>query len=290
MSTAAEIQSLQKKLNRYLEETIKQLPAVAKNVMPRIDGIDRKLMAVRGYLIEMKRGGPQGLMAKWVLTPKEADDRLKQIGKSMRDELKAIKTQFEKDNKGFTLGHGSEYRNLDSQIKNWNDPRNVSVKTKSGTLKDQALKELSRVQESVEPGVACNPPGVLQSRSSTPAWPVFPGTLCQTVPVKVRHPVYNDSPTAADIKRFNDFLGGYQFDEEPSVATPGLSYHGRCAAIDFTITGPGVSLGAESTKIKMEWDGKGWTAKLKDAISKAGPHFDGPLPNPYEPWHYNYEP
>jgi len=88
-------------------------------------------------------------------------------------------------------------------------------------------------------------------------------------------------------ERFRKFITKKNLVGSPTSATPGLSRHGQSRAIDFYIKGPGVKLGAGNSK---GWDKGGWTKLLKEAVLKSSKKFKGPLPRPYEPWHYNYYP
>jgi hypothetical protein len=76
-----------------------------------------------------------------------------------------------------------------------------------------------------------------------------------------------------------------------ALAAPGLSAHGQGRAFDFQIEHRGqVVAGTEVASARQRWDAAGWTQKLHQAMSTAGPHFTGPLAAPYEPWHYAYTP
>src|SRR5665213_305483 len=80
-------------------------------------------------------------------------------------------------------------------------------------------------------------------------------------------------------------------DVAAALAAPGLSAHGQGRAFDFQIEHSGrVVAGTEAAAARQRWDGPGWTQKLHQAMSTAGPHFTGPLASPYEPWHYAYNP
>jgi hypothetical protein len=87
------------------------------------------------------------------------------------------------------------------------------------------------------------------------------------------------------------FLKGWVPNRAPMLAAPGLSKHGRARAFDFQIKrGEKIVAGTESSQSISAWDHKGWTRKLRDAVSAAGDKLSGPLQMPYEPWHYEYEP
>lgn len=90
---------------------------------------------------------------------------------------------------------------------------------------------------------------------------------------------------------FQDFLNAWETPTAPTVAVPGLSQHGQLRAFDFRIyRRRRLIAGATAATIERAWDSSGWTAKLKAAITLASNRFDGPLQNPYEPWHYTYIP
>ncbi len=76
------------------------------------------------------------------------------------------------------------------------------------------------------------------------------------------------------------------------LAAPGLTRHGRAHAIDFQISREDGTLHAraDSDRIETVWRAEGWDAALAGSVAAAGPSFTGPLTNPNEPWHYDYEP
>ena len=90
---------------------------------------------------------------------------------------------------------------------------------------------------------------------------------------------------------FGDFLAAWETPVAPTVAVPGLSQHGQLRAFEFrNYRGRRLISGATAATIERAWDSSGWTAKLNAAITLASSRFVGPLPNPYEPWHYTYIP
>jgi hypothetical protein len=73
---------------------------------------------------------------------------------------------------------------------------------------------------------------------------------------------------------------------------PGLSLHGRGRAYDFQIldeAGRTVADTSTST-VAAVWEDHGWAEKLSQAVHSASNKFTGPLENPNEPWHYEYQP
>ncbi len=94
-----------------------------------------------------------------------------------------------------------------------------------------------------------------------------------------------------DLARFLAFLHAFEPKRHPTVAVPGLSQHGQLRAFDFRVSRGGrVIAGASTSSIRTAWDNAGWTAKLCEAILAVSPKFEGPLLQPYEPWHYEYRP
>ena len=86
-------------------------------------------------------------------------------------------------------------------------------------------------------------------------------------------------------------LKQWQPDVDVALAAPGLSPHGQGRAFDFQVERDGqIIAGADLASAIQQWDAAGWTEKLHSAVSKAGPHFTGPLESPREPWHYSYDP
>lgn len=92
-------------------------------------------------------------------------------------------------------------------------------------------------------------------------------------------------------KAFWRWLRGFSPSARARLAAPGLSRHGRARAIDFQIKKDGKIFAGTSLKAVVEiWRAQKWEEKLKASVEAAGPSFRGPLKNPPEPWHYDYEP
>lgn len=87
-----------------------------------------------------------------------------------------------------------------------------------------------------------------------------------------------------------DFLREWSPPRAAPLAAPGLSKHGQGHAFDFQVKrGDRLVVGTDTGTTK-KWDQAGWTQKLRDAVSAGSTKFIGPLPAPYEPWHYEYQP
>ncbi len=103
---------------------------------------------------------------------------------------------------------------------------------------------------------------------------------------------YAAEPDEASVKRFRDFLNVWRPSRRTTVVAPGLSLHGRGRAYDFQIldeAGRTVADTSTST-VAAVWEDHGWAEKLSQAVHAASNKFTGPLENPNEPWHYEYQP
>ena len=98
-------------------------------------------------------------------------------------------------------------------------------------------------------------------------------------------------PDSASLAAFRAFLQGYELVNTPTVAVPGFSEHGQLRAFDFKVMRGGrIVAGTQTSTIPLRWDGPGSSKKLRDAVAQASSKFRGPLEDPYEPWHYSYDP
>lgn len=105
--------------------------------------------------------------------------------------------------------------------------------------------------------------------------------------------LFGESIDSNAINTFLQFLRSYEFEDGkvPTVAIPGLSKHGQLRAFDFKVMkGRRMIAGAHSATIQSAWESPGWTEKLHQAVRSVSDRFDGPLADPYEPWHYDYWP
>jgi hypothetical protein len=102
---------------------------------------------------------------------------------------------------------------------------------------------------------------------------------------------YADEIDDRAVRKFREFLRSYQFSkhDEPSVAVPGTSDHGRAQAIDFVIYRGGKEIAGPSTaQIKPIWTGQGYGEKLNQAVRGSANLFKRDhLQVPFEPWHYD---
>lgn len=92
-------------------------------------------------------------------------------------------------------------------------------------------------------------------------------------------------------KAFWRWLKRFRPSQRARLAAPGLSRHGRARAIDFQLKKDGrIFAGTSVQAVREVWRAEKWDEKLKASIEAAGPSFSGPLKNPDEPWHYDYDP
>lgn len=99
---------------------------------------------------------------------------------------------------------------------------------------------------------------------------------------------YAETPSAADVQRFERFLRGATTSVTPTLAVPGLSPHGQSRAFDFQVMRGSQLIAGPSGA--GSWDSEGWTEKVRASVERAGTKFTGPLASPREPWHYDYRP
>jgi len=100
--------------------SVGQDPRVA-SALARIEGDDRRLLALRGYL----RAGP-GLAQRWSWTA----EQIAAFGSSIENqaiqaEIAKVRQAFVAANPGFDLWVNPEVRSLDVQLKNWNTNQSV---------------------------------------------------------------------------------------------------------------------------------------------------------------------
>jgi len=295
-------------LKRFVEALTKQLPPEPRSAMLRIQGIERRLLALQSYLRVLARGGPAGLRARWAWTLDQFNSfaRSAATGQAMRDEVANVIRYFNAHNPNHSLSRVPLHRPLEAQIDLWN--QNDSAWRIGELLTRLAVNELSRTQT-----VGVTPP-YLQ--------PQLPPSACQSVSlpkVPVQQPVYpavyrretppylqphqsrpylqqsvipphidipiKGTPDQASLDGFKRFLINQRLVENPTNATPGLSRHGQARAVDFVVSGA-TNL---TTGNPGRWRETGFAERLADAVRAEGPNLQGPLRDPDEPWHYNYE-
>jgi hypothetical protein len=94
-----------------------------------------------------------------------------------------------------------------------------------------------------------------------------------------------------DATRFARFVAAHIPRPSPTLAAPGLSRHGQMYAVDFHVRdATAVVADTDAASIARVWEGQGWERRVRAAVSASGAAFAGPLQNPHEPWHYDYQP
>jgi hypothetical protein len=124
-------------IDDYLLAVAHDLPPVAREVLPRIDGKPRQLLAVRGYL-----RADQHLNSRWSWSADEI--RAYESSQEYRDllaEIAAVRARFEAANPGYSLYANTTARSLDLQLQRWNS--NAPVGVIAERLQQAAVRELS---------------------------------------------------------------------------------------------------------------------------------------------------
>ena len=98
-------------------------------------------------------------------------------------------------------------------------------------------------------------------------------------------------PAGITPQAFARFVMDHQPQPLPTLAAPGLSRHGQMYAVDFHVSrGEAMVADTDSATIASVWVAQGWEQKLRSAVVASGSPFTGPLREPHEPWHYEYDP
>jgi hypothetical protein len=151
--------------------------------------------------------------------------------------------------------------------------------------------------------------------AANPGYTLFVNPVIRSLDVQIEHWNHNDSVTRAaegmlvvvstavaatpfpkpgtpaGKAAFQRLLVGHEPQPKPTLAAPGLSLHGRMQAVDFQVkAGERVVAGPEVASIDEAWGASGWKRKLQAAVESADVGFSGPLLDPYEPWHYDFQP
>jgi hypothetical protein len=102
-----------------------------------------------------------------------------------------------------------------------------------------------------------------------------------------------DAPGSAGMAppEFARFVMEHKPRPSPTLAAPGLSRHGQMYAVDFHVRKEGEDVAStDSGAIAQVWVAQGWEQRLRAAVVASGAPFVGPLQDPHEPWHYDYDP
>ena len=243
-------------LRSYANElALRFLPRV-RTALGRIGSFERRLLAMKYYL----NRSDSVILAKWAWDTEEiaAFRRSAEYGIA-RAELRLVERSFEQRNPGYDLDVRMEIRTLGEQIGKWNSVRSIGLAARQ--LYDTCLAYFRlavAVTDSMQPEVL----------------------------FQLGDTVVNDD----GLQRFIAYLRAFEPRVQPTVAVPGLSQHGRLRAFDFRIHRRGSLVAGTSTaSIPARWDAAGWTARLQEAICLVSDRFEGPLTEPYEPWHYEFK-
>jgi hypothetical protein len=150
---------------------------------------------------------------------------------------------------------------------------------------------------------------------ANPGYTLFVNPVIRSLDVQIEHWNHNDSVTRAaegmlgDVSAavaaakfpkagtpvgkaaFQRLLAGHEPQPKPTIAAPGLSLHGRMQAVDFQVkAGERIVAGPEVASIDESWEATRWKLNLQAAVESADVGFRGPLQDPYEPWHYDFQP
>jgi hypothetical protein len=89
---------------------------------------------------------------------------------------------------------------------------------------------------------------------------------------------------------FARFVMDHKLQPSPTLAAPGLSRHGQMYAVDFHVRrGESIVADTDSATISSVWVAQGWEQSLHAAVVASGSPLTGPLREPHEPWHYDFD-
>ena len=260
------------KIKAYIEEIVNDQKKEVRDALALISDENRHLLALRGYVRH-----PSRIDSRWPWTSDE-EETFKDSNKwtTMKADITAIKNEFKKNNKGYSLITNQKSRSLTTQLDKWNNrqKRGGKIVLSFGKrLWKAAETELNRKNSKVIGGK------------------------------RQESEIYPEKPTTDSTEDFRKWLSSTPHElnlahkvegkrrTTPSLATPGLSAHGRLKAIDFTVMkGDERIASSDSGSVSIAtWTGDpNWKKQLKSAITNVSTNWDGPLKSPNEPWHYYY--
>jgi hypothetical protein len=125
------------KLERYMEGVAAALDPRARGALTKLEGMGRRLLALRGYL---RSEGALG--AKWSWTAEE----IKRFEGSAEyrgalSEVEKVRRKFAELNPGYELYVNTQVRTLEKQIRLWNETSSVQVA--ADQLRSMAQQELA---------------------------------------------------------------------------------------------------------------------------------------------------
>ncbi|HEY6641617.1 hypothetical protein [Povalibacter sp.] len=108
-------------LRQQVETLTRTQNEVVAAAVDRIQGTDRRLLALRSYV-----RSAASLTDRWSWSQAQIDSyRESDEYRDLLAEIDKVRLQFETDNPGFTLYANSEVRSLDVQVQRWNENQGV---------------------------------------------------------------------------------------------------------------------------------------------------------------------
>lgn len=109
-------------LESYVAAIASQLDARAREVLARLEGSGRQLLAVRSYLLRADR-----IAGHWSWTQTQIEAYEGSCAQQHLDaEIDRVRQSFEECNPGFTLFVNPQVRSLEAQIEHWNTNTSVA--------------------------------------------------------------------------------------------------------------------------------------------------------------------
>jgi hypothetical protein len=129
-------------LQRCIDGLAQMLPDSAAEALRRIDGNDRRLLALRSYLRNRS-----SLEQRWSWSPAQiASYQRSAEFRAVQAELAKIASRFAQSNPGYALYVNTQVRSLDTQIARWNENTSVA----------EASRELEKAVKVRFQGFSCN--------------------------------------------------------------------------------------------------------------------------------------
>lgn len=123
-------------LGGQFERLQRAQPEQVRRALDAIDGMGRKLLALRSYLRQ------QNIAVRWSWTQAQIDEYERSDEyRTLLEEIEHIRARFETANPGYQLYANTAVRSLDQQIDRWNSNRGVAAL--ADDLQSQACSEVS---------------------------------------------------------------------------------------------------------------------------------------------------
>jgi hypothetical protein len=250
----------EEKIATYVQELVNVQQERVQRVLTQIPNKYRQLMAVHGFVRHAGRINP-----RWPMTDaEETTFRGSSAGQAMQHEIQAIQRAFASAHRGYSLRVNPRARSLDTQITAWNGSG------RGGRIAENLGRDLwRRAGTELDSGTTYPEPPTATSKEAFRRW-------------IAQHP-----RTGLNLRARVDRTTYHM----PTLATPGLSDHGRLRAIDFEVRRGGdiIATSDSTTESRAIWRGvPNWQTRLNNVITGVSANWDGPLERPDEPWHYTY--